>query len=412
MEFEVIDMNDDVPEVSPAFLPSSSQKPPTEIIDVDDIVEQTPTPAGDDVIEIIDVDDDMSALLVSEHVDVKSEPDMSALLVSEPDSIDNADYIGGAAVTYRSNHNEHVQIGAELKPFIPQIISECSLIKSGQGATCSSPAVIKQIGNIAGATGCTDDKCIIDHAKTATGCKTEKCVLEKYQNDLGPQIVKAEIMNNFKLTGPTDVTWLNNTNIDNTLKQWSVKFTDFYPYNFNMLNYASFSYERGRVVARPDSLATVNPADLFGDGKYKTAGCIINTDIYQGGGKHWMALFVDTRTTPATVEFFNSSANPPAPEYVNWMVKTRTRIEDIVPKVELCNVSVIRHQQSQTECGVYSLFYIWARLNNISYKYFMSTPVPDQVMFEFRQHLFCNSALAGKQFDFKEFCSKVNVKWE
>jgi hypothetical protein len=108
-----------------------------------------------------------------------------------------------------------------------------------------------------------------------------------------------------------------------------------------------------------------------------------------------MALFADARNSDRwTVEFFNSSGNAPAPEWVSWLVKTKAGMELILDRekkkipVEIMKVSSIRHQQSRSECGLYSLFYIWARLHNIPPEYFMENPIPDQLMFEFRQHLF------------------------
>jgi hypothetical protein len=170
-------------------------------------------------------------------------------------------------------------------------------------------------------------------------------------------------------------------------------------------------------------LATIQFKDLytgFGGKKYKCCGCIINSDVYQGGGKHWMALFADARGSKWTVEFFNSSGNSPGPEWISWLVKTKNQMEELIDNLKLKNNTVeilkvcnIRHQQSRTECGVYSLFYLWARLNGLSYEYFMKKPVPDQLMMEFRQHLFNDPErkISGR-FDFAEYKKMVKIEWE
>jgi hypothetical protein len=154
---------------------------------------------------------------------------------------------------------------------------------------------------------------------------------------------------------------------------------------------------------------------------YKTAGCIINSDNYQGSGKHWMALFVDTRSSPMTVEFFNSSGNYPVKQWSDWMHKTK---DDLAPKgkVKIVNVAGLQHQRSKTECGVYSLYYIWSRLNGISPEAFQKIKVDDELMFEFRQHLFSDPEFNQKYAKIvkndKEFLSiiewclgKQELKW-
>jgi hypothetical protein len=218
-----------------------------------------------------------------------------------------------------------------------------------------------------------------------------------------------------------------------------------------MLNYASYSYRNGYIVNKPDTLATINfdqlyygklsivsldqargikpatRAALSGQGgscvKYRRAGCVINTDKYQGPGKHWMALFVDTTTPTWTVEFFNSSGNNPAPEWVNWMEKTKNILERIIssdssdsnkrPVVEIIKSSNQQHQWSRSECGLYSLFYIWARLNHLSVEYFALNTIPDQLMFEFRHHLFHDQSRKQlKHFNWDKYQSDVKLEWE
>jgi len=213
------------------------------------------------------------------------------------------------------------------------------------------------------------------------------------------------------------------------MKQFMSRFPRFYAYNFNMRNYMDYSFQDHQLVNLPDSLATVqfshyaggnSPNGLYQQ-KYNCAACVVNNDRYQGGGTHWMAIFVDARKPPvASVEFFNSAGSDPIPEFVSYLVKTKRQIiqESTITdhrkwSAEIVKVTRRRHQQSKTECGVYSLFYIWARLNGVSYQYFLDTPVSDQLMFEFRHHLFAGPDSAiGTKFDWKEFSKRVSVEWE
>jgi hypothetical protein len=51
-------------------------------------------------------------------------------------------------------------------------------------------------------------------------------------------------------------------------------------------------------------------------------------------------------------------------------------------------VTDVRHQDSQTECGLYILFYIRARLEGRPCAEFARSRIPDAAMAEFRSHVF------------------------
>lgn len=321
--------------------------------------------------------------------------------------------------TYKNDHSLAATKDAIIANLIPATVSECALYTK-RDTVCSEPKTIAAIANVLAITEKQGGE-ILTKAKEKTNCTTEKCVLKKLEPKLGTQLVRGELTRNFKIDGPVDTSLLNNFHIDDTLQQWKgdaiSKTGNFFPYHFNMKNYASYSYVNNHIVNSPDTLATIGFDQVYAQG-FRCCGCVINSDEYQGRGKHWMALFADTRTEPWTVEFFNSSGNTPAPEWVNWMVKTKMYMESLTSNkekanVELVRVTAIRQQQSKTECGVYSLFYIWARLNNVPVDYFVKTPIPDQLMFEFRHHLFSDSRYkAIKKFNWDEYKRQMNVTWE
>jgi hypothetical protein len=379
-------------------------------------------------------------------------------------------------VTKYKNDRKSVPKDEIISSLIPEYVSECAMyLQVAPGEPCSSGEMIDAI---AGSFGIPNSapRDVIAAAKQKTGCETERCVLESIatgtaargetsaagaapgrdgalrgvisgESAIGSALqaaAKAEIETRFKLVGPNGTELLSNFDIDGTLRQWTAKFRDFYPYNFNMRNYLEYSIEDGRVVRRPDSLATVSFEDLYARG-YRCGACVINTDVYQGRGKHWMALFFDARGDREwSVEFFNSGGNGPGPEWINWLLKTRDQMlavakslkvraranalrpadaRDVgnpaaIPEVKVIRSSSIRHQHSKTECGLYSVFYIYARLSGVPYGYFHSTPIPDQLMFELRQHLFYDEkrkshpGVENFRFDFDKFANQIRIEWE
>ncbi len=332
----------------------------------------------------------------------------------------------------------------ELAAVIPTDIStECSIVSDGN-KVCMSDETAKKLASVVGVKAVIGDgeeekEKVVEVAKQATGCDSERCVLShtKIANALGQRVVGKELAENFKIIGHTDVTWLNNFDIDATLHQWSVKFKDFYHCKFSMVDFDRENDEFSRV-----DLAY----DVYDAGK-RTFGCIINTDVYSGRGKHWMAMFVDMRdgsnsmdergykdfvsdkskTPKWSIEFFNSSGNDPAASWKIWMNNQKNKLQEYSEQKKL-PVTVetvivadrVRHQESQTECGVYALFYIWCRLNDIPYHYFSENIVPDKHMFEMRYHLFYDPTRPAlptdgneiRKFKYGIYEQITNIKWE
>lgn len=303
---------------------------------------------------------------------------------------------------------------------IPAGTSECAVWLQTT-AVCSSDAAISMIGKSVGVGGSPTE--VIAAAKEKLSCGTEKCVVERA--GLPQQIVRGELALRFKQEGPLSPALLSNINIDGIMAQYSAAFPEFFAYNFHMRDYAKYSFRSGRVVASPDTLATIQFDQLYNRG-IRCCGCVINSDIYAGPGKHWMSLFADARGPKWTVEFFNSSGNPPAAEWINWMEKTRGQMEAVMRdessknntnnsshEPKLVKVSTMRHQDSKSECGVYSLFYIWARLNNVPHEYFGNTRVYDQHMFEFRRQIFNDPQDTHRgPFVWKEYTARYETRWE
>lgn len=254
---------------------------------------------------------------------------------------------------------------------------EC-IIKKNDGV-CSSPSTIRQIKEEVKSES-HEPKKIIEDAKNKLGCDKESCVIRK----LGDP--NSELTNNFKAYGPFNSTeLLSNHNIDGSLIQWTKIYPSFYHVSFQMIDFASPNVN--------SELNQLSIDDILNNGK-RFMGCVINSDVTSGRGIHWMALVIDLRTPRWTVEFFNSTGNAPVARIVDWMAKMKSQMENCthelrkhVDVIESINVTKV-HQRSNTECGVYSLHYIWCRLNGVLPEDFMHHVVPDSEMIELRQYLF------------------------
>ncbi len=338
----------------------------------------------------------------------------------------------GGAISKRDPTNDKL---------IPNVISECSLVKvfkadpstRKDNMICFDDETVEKLrphvdlsrdltsGVKSGSENASEN--IINAAKTKYGCDTQSCVLHQAAKSgvISAEEAAKEFMENFKIKGPTNSDLLSNFNIDNTLKQWQNLFKDFYAYEFNMVDFK----EHGK------SLATTSIKEDIYDKGYRTFACVINSDSYTGEGKHWMALFGDMRydlsaasSQKWSVEFFNSAGSPPQKSFAGWLIDTRDAMNNIAAEqygsqkpdlAEIIKVSDVMHQYSRTECGVYSLYYIWARLHGIRPEYFKQKDdlVSDILCFEFRQHLFEDSRRKPMaQFDYDKFAEFGGIKWE
>jgi len=291
---------------------------------------------------------------------------------------------------------------------------------TGAGPAAPTPApgggALPTAGRPGGAlpTAGSREAAAVRAAAAELGCASESCVLThprflKFAGETGalPQAgraVKGDLDGRFKAKGPRHGrALLSNYNIDETLQRWARVFEGFFPCPFAMMDFETNGDFFGSVDL-PAVLCGRVPADLGPGGgevarRATCVGCVLYTDPSRGPGKHWVAVFVDCRPgceLPWTVEFFNSAGRPPDRPVVRWMERTRARLREWraglpgCQEAEVASVPVtdLGHQESQTECGLYALYYIRRRLEGAPYSVFEGRAVPDAAMEEFRQHLF------------------------
>jgi hypothetical protein len=248
--------------------------------------------------------------------------------------------------------------------------------------------------------GCASESCVVTHPKFRSFVASEETALASVG---GVHVLDIEIDRRFKTDGPRDSTQLlSNFNIDGVLQEWAAAHPEFFNYGFNMMDFET----TGGSLARTDVARILEGKETQNLGKMggmvarrcTTFGCVLNTDVSSGRGKHWVAIFGDCRGRGEwSVEYFNSAGNPPPAPVTRWLEAASARLathrsshprdygEGAVAPVPLTDV---RHQDSQTECGLYALYYIRRRLEGAPYAEFQETRIPDAAMTAFRKHVF------------------------
>lgn len=278
--------------------------------------------------------------------------------------------------------------------------------RNNSGLPCAPEEVINIIERFVTVPENSSGFNIIEAAQDKYGCPNESCVLVAVSDEVNAkerEKIKKVLEKDFKPVGPKNsLALLNNHHIDNTLRLWGQEFPDFYPCPFAMMDF-NVNGNFFNKIHFPDLLEGRLKVDL---GKMvpknnrvcKTFGCVVNTDISSGPGKHWVAVFVDCRLPPGSpwsIEYFNSAGHTPPDIMSHWMERHRAILDkyrngenQLNNEVITVSVTNIDHQESQTECGLYALFYIRRRLEGTPYNFFNKQLVPDAAMTKFRQYIF------------------------
>jgi len=220
----------------------------------------------------------------------------------------------------------------------------------------------------------TQPKAIIKEAGQKLGCTSESCALAK-----AGLIDEAR----FHPEGPYKSTkWLSNTDIDSVLEQYTKKFPRFKHVDFHMRDFALQGGELMKLC-EPEYVKQLIK-------NYDTLGCVLNTDLSSGSGEHWTPLFIDFKE--GTVEYFDSAGQPPHREFTEFIIKVAANLGRVTGR-QFRDIAItkIEHQMKNTECGVYSLYYIISRLYGVKHTAFEFKRIPDNMMELFRASLFRNS---------------------
>lgn len=241
--------------------------------------------------------------------------------------------------------------------------------------SCLSEDIKEQLGDIAS-------------IKESIGCRNESCLLksEKVRSIIGRSRAIKELSEKYKVAGPKNTTeLLNNDHIDQTLHLWVQEFPDFYPCKFAMMD---FRHTR-------EEFEVVDVAALFSrkiDGITKRVfGCVLNTDVSTGRGKHWVSMVINTRDmNDVKIMYYNSTGNAPPKQIVEWMERRRKELLTLnsCKHVDVISVTRVCHQQSDTECGLYSLYFIRCMLDGTPHTHFTKNIITDEAMIQFRKLVF------------------------
>ena len=182
--------------------------------------------------------------------------------------------------------------------------------------------------------------------------------------------------------------WLSSVDIMKVMKQYEKAHKEFdfigpTPINFNTKKlYGECVWEE---------LCKFNLDKLIKKGKTKI-GIIFNTDPDYKPGQHWISMYVNI--TKKTIFFFDSTGDPPPAEVKKLMNEIKKQGLKLAKPIDFTIDSNegVEHQYGNTECGVYSLFFIIHMLENKFTEHYLKTHiVKDEYVQKFRRIYFNDS---------------------
>ena len=174
-------------------------------------------------------------------------------------------------------------------------------------------------------------------------------------------------------TDNNDAPWLSNYDIDAVLQKYEKKYKDFkflgsVPIDFRQKHNSYdkcildiFSFKKSWLKKNNTNYCQFNP-DFF-DKNNKYFGIVFNTDNHIGSGKHWMSMFISINPNNPCILFFDSACTylPPHQEIMSFI----EHIKQTYPHLNFTILNnTVKHQQSNSECGMYSLYFILTMMDS------------------------------------------------
>jgi hypothetical protein len=182
--------------------------------------------------------------------------------------------------------------------------------------------------------------------------------------------------------------WLDNFNIQDVMKQYEsvcpwFRFVGVFPIDFSIRNpYGNSS------KCLYQEICDISLKDQYKKG-VRSLGFVFNLDTHEKSGSHWVGLYCDihnlhSKGRNGTWCAYFDSYGYKTPEFISQLMRFFYKQD---PRMKLM-YNGRRFQFSNSECGMYSMYFIICMMNKISFKQFCKERVPDEFMYKLRTKLF------------------------
>jgi len=218
----------------------------------------------------------------------------------------------------------------------------------------------------------------------ATICNKESCwVRQMTKNSKQEQ----ELLDAFAPESPKEWEknpneWLSSIDILQVMNQYEKKYKCF-----DFLGPSPIDYDTHKLYGKCvwEELCHFD-LDKHLQKKHNKIGVIFNLDPHYKGGSHWVSLFINIKNK--TIFFFDSTGEQIPPQ-INKFVNTVIEQGKQLPKpinFKFDQNYPVEHQYGNTECGIYSIFFIIHMLEDkITGHYLKTNILKDEYIENFRK---------------------------
>jgi len=218
-------------------------------------------------------------------------------------------------------------------------------------------------------------------------CNRESCWL-KQKDEFGN--IDEDFKNSFAPESPSEWKknpneWLSSVDIIKVMKQYEKAYKCF-----DFIGPSPIDFDTKKLYGECvwEELCNLNLEELKRKGKTKI-GIIFNTDPHNKPGEHWISMFINIKK--GKIFFFDSVGNKAPPQVkvlANRIIEQGLKLN---PKIVLKydENHPVEHQYGNTECGIYSIFFIVHMLEDKMTEHYLKTHIlKDEYMKNFRKIYF------------------------
>jgi len=220
-----------------------------------------------------------------------------------------------------------------------------------------------------------------------TTCNKESCWIKQIVKN--PKLEK-ELMDSFAPESPDDWKknpneWLSSVDIMQVMSQYEKKYKCF-----DFMGPSPIDYDTHKLYGECvwEELCHFNLADQVKHGKTKI-GVVFNTDPHYKGGSHWISLFINIKK--GTIFFFDSAGDKIPDQIMKFVNNVIEQGHSLNKRIDFKfdENHPVEHQYGNTECGIYSLFFIVHMLEDKITSHYLKTHIlKDEYMENFRKVYF------------------------
>jgi hypothetical protein len=227
-------------------------------------------------------------------------------------------------------------------------------------------------------------------------CEKEDCWLKELRDEKMKQEIQDYIFAPYSppewKENPNE--WLSNIDILNVLEQHEEKHPNFEFLGPSPIDFDAKGQTQDKCIEQDVCLLSLKKE--LERGKNKIA-IVFNLDRHDQPGSHWVSLFIDLEHKYPFIFYFDSAGNSIPKEIEVLKDRLIKEANDTNMKIKYYDNEGTDHQKGNSECGMYSLFFIITMLDkNISMKdkmdLFQKKRIPDKYVEQYRKIYFNDSS--------------------